>query len=84
MEIEREWRKIFRTFSNLKTLRVDDEIIEELSRCLRDDEGYPVELLPKLRQLAYSQARSGHARNVFISVIDARQNIGRPVALIHL
>ena len=51
MEIEHEWRKIFGTFScfsNLKIFRVD-EFVEELSRCLRVDDGAsrrtPLELL---------------------------------------
>jgi hypothetical protein len=62
MEIERGWRKIFRTFSSLKTLFVDDESIEELppSRCLRvDDGGHPLELLCELQELElpYSQVR---------------------------
>ncbi|KAF8493706.1 hypothetical protein F5888DRAFT_1806026 [Russula emetica] len=69
MEIGREWSKIFRTFSNLKTLRVDDEV---------DDGGHPVEVLPELQELTYPRAGSGNARDVFISFIDARQNIGRP------
>jgi hypothetical protein len=72
-EIEREWRKMFRTFNNLKTLRVDDEFVEELSRCLRlDDGGHPVGLLPELQELAYSQAGSGNARDAFIPFIEAR------------
>jgi hypothetical protein len=39
MEIEREWRKVFYTFSNLNTLRIDDEFVEELPSCLRMDDG---------------------------------------------
>jgi hypothetical protein len=40
---EREWCKMFRTFSNLKILRDDDEFVEELSRCQRvDGGGHPV------------------------------------------
>jgi hypothetical protein len=76
MEIEREWRKIFRIFSNLKAPRVDNEFVDGLS----------VELLrAELQVLAYSQAGSGNARaDVFISFIDTRQNIGRSVTLIHL
>ena len=55
-------------FSNLKTLRVDNEFIEEFSRRLRvDNGGHPVELLPELQELAYSQAGSGNARDVFLS-----------------
>jgi hypothetical protein len=65
MEIEREWRKIFRTFSNLKSLRDDDKFVEKRSCCPRVDDGaHPVELLPELQELAYSQAGGGNARNV--------------------
>jgi hypothetical protein len=51
---------------------------------LRVDDGgqHPVELLPRLQELAYSQA--GNVRDVFVSFIDARQNMGRPVTLIGL
>ncbi|KAN0111242.1 hypothetical protein V8E52_008722 [Russula decolorans] len=82
MEIEHEWCKLFRTFSNLKTLCVDDEFVEELSRCLLvDDEGHPLEPLP---ELAFSQAGSDNDRDVFISLIDTLQNTGRPVTPIRL
>ena len=39
MEIEHEWRKIFTTYSKLKSLRVKDEFVEELPRWLRVDIG---------------------------------------------
>ena len=49
-----EWRKLLRSFSNVKTLRVDDGLVKELSRCLRPEDGeLPLELLPKLQELAY-------------------------------
>ena len=38
IEIEGEWRKIKRTISNSKTLRVN-EFVEELSRYLQVDDG---------------------------------------------
>ena len=49
-EVERtEWRKLLRSFSNVKTLQIDDELLRELSRCLRLDDGeHPLELLPEL------------------------------------
>ena len=44
------WRKLFRTFSNLKTIRIDDGLIKELSRCVRLDDGERhLELLPSCR-----------------------------------
>jgi hypothetical protein len=62
MEIEAHQTRVaqdiyYKTFSNLNTLRVDDEFVEEISRYQRvDDGGHPVELLPELQELADSQA----------------------------
>ena len=76
-----EWRKLLRSFSNLKTLGVEDGLIEELSRCLRlDDEELPLELLPELQELTYFANRD--VRDAFTSFIDTRRNAGRPVALV--
>ena len=73
-----EWRNLLRSFSNVKTLRVDDGLIEGLSRCLRSEDGeLPLELLPELQELTYSG--SGDAGDAFTSFIDSRQNVGRPV-----
>ena len=81
-EVDRtEWRKLLRSFSNVKTLRIDDGLVRELSRCLRLEDGeHPLELLPELQELTYSG--SGNANDAFTSFIDARQNTGRPVTLI--
>jgi hypothetical protein len=76
-----EWRKLFRSFSNVKTLRIKAGLVRELSRCLRLEDGeHPLELLPELQELTYSG--SGNANDSFTSFIDARQNAGRPVTLI--
>jgi hypothetical protein len=76
-----EWRKLLRSFSNMKTLRIDDGLVWELSRCLRFDDGeHPLELLPELQKLTYSGRRN--VNNAFRSFIDGRQNAGRPVTLI--
>ena len=75
-----EWRKLLGSFSNVKTLRFDNGLVEELSHCLRLGDGEPpLELLPELQQLAYSG--SYNTGDAFTSFIDARQNAGRPVAL---
>ena len=81
-EVDRtEWRKLLKSFNNVKTLRVHRGLVGELSRCLRLDDGeHPLELLPELQELTYSG--SGNANNPFTSFIDARQNAGRPVTLI--
>jgi hypothetical protein len=76
-----EWRTLLRSFSNVKTLRVEDGLVEDLSRCLRLEDGeLPLELLPELQELTYSG--SGDAGDVFTSFIDARQNAGHPVTLV--
>ena len=82
-EVDRtEWRKLLRSFSNVKTLRVDDGLIKGLSHSLQLEDGEaPLELLPELQELTYSG--SGNAGDVFTSFIDARQNAGSPVALMH-
>jgi hypothetical protein len=76
-----EWRQLLRSFSNVKTLRVDDGLVKELSRTLRLDDGeHPLELLPELQELTYPG--SGDTGDTFTSFIDARQNAGRPVSLV--
>jgi hypothetical protein len=81
-EVDRaEWRKLLRSFTNVKTLRIDNGLVKELSRCLRlEDEEDLLELLPELQKLTYSG--SGNANDAFTSFIDARQNADRPVTLI--
>ena len=77
-----EWRKLLGSFSNVRTLRVKDGLVEELSHCLRLEDGeLPIELLPELQELTYSG--SGDAGDAFTSFIDARRNAGRPVTLVH-
>ena len=80
-EVDRtEWRKLLRSFSNVKTLHVDEELVEELSRCLRLEDGeLPLELLPELQGLTFS--RSGAVDDAFTQFIDSRKNAGHPVTL---
>jgi hypothetical protein len=76
-----EWRNLLRPFSNVKTLRVEDGLVEQLSHCLRLEDGeLTLDLLPELQELRYSG--SGDTDNAFTSFIDARQNAGRPVKLV--
>jgi hypothetical protein len=81
-EVDRtEWRKLLRSFNNVKTLGIDDGLVGELSRCLRLEDGeHPLELLPELQELTFSG--SDNAKDAFTSFIDARRNAGRPVSLI--
>jgi hypothetical protein len=44
-----EWRRLLRWFTNVKTLHVDDGLVDELSHTLRVDDGeLPLELLPAI------------------------------------
>ena len=75
-----EWRKLLRSFRNVKTLRIATGLVEELSRCLQLDDGeLPLELLPELQELIYSG--SGDSGNAFTSFINARLGAGRPITL---
>ena len=77
-----EWRNLFRPFSNVKTLRVENGLVEELSDCQRlEDKELPLELLPELQELAYIGIRD--TGDAFTPFIDAHQNAGRPVTLVH-
>ena len=82
-EVDRsQWRKLLRSFSKVKTLRVDDGLVNEVSRSLRSDDGeVSLELLPELQSLTYSGI--GDTGDAFTPFIDARQNAGRPVTLVH-
>ena len=76
-----EWRKLLRSFSNVKTLRVKDGLVEQVSRCLRLEDGeLSLELLPELQELIH--LGSSDAGDAFTPFIDARQNAGRPVSLV--
>ena len=81
-EVDRtEWRKLFRSFTNVRTLRIDEGLVKELSHCLQLLDGeHPLEVLPELQELTYSE--SGNANDAFTSFIDARRNADRPVTLI--
>jgi hypothetical protein len=83
-EVDRtEWRKLLRSFSNVKTLRIDDGLVKGLSCSLQLVDGeHSLELLPELQELTYSG--NGDTGDPFTSFIDARKNAGRPVTLVHL
>ena len=83
-EVDRiEWHKLLGSFSNVKTLRIADELVGEFSRCLRLDDGdFPLDLLPKLEELTFSG--SGAVDDAFTQFIDSRKNAGCPVTLTRL
>ena len=78
-----EWRKLLRSFNNVKTLRIDHRLVGELSRCLRPDGGeLDLDLLPELQELTFIESGDVGDSDAFTSFIDARQNAGHPVTLI--
>ena len=83
-EVDRaEWHRLLGLLGNVKILRVDEGLVEELARILRPDDGeLPQELLPNLQDLTYSG--SGDTSDAFASFIVARQNAGHPVTLVRL
>jgi len=79
---EFSWRKILKSLSNVETLHVDEAFVVELSRSLRLVDGeQPLGLLPELQELTYSGM--GNPTDAFTSIVDARQNAGRPVTLVY-
>jgi hypothetical protein len=49
------WRDLFRPFTNLKTLRVDDGLVDKFAPSLQTEDGEsPLELLPNLKVVEYS------------------------------
>ena len=83
-EVDRaKWRKLLKSFGQVKTLHVGIGLVEQLSRSLQPDDGEnPLELLPELQELAYSGWCSGSddVGDAFASFLDSRQNAGCPVA----
>jgi hypothetical protein len=75
-----QWRQLLRLFSNLKTLHVQDELVERIAHSLQADVGEPLlELLPNLKELGYSGGDD--ARDAFTPFIDERQVVGHTVNL---
>jgi hypothetical protein len=76
-----EWRELLRSFSNVKTFQIDNELVGELSLCLQLADGeLPLELLPELQEITYPG--SGDDGDAFTSFIDSRKNAGRTVTLV--
>jgi hypothetical protein len=77
-----QWRDLLRPFNNVKTLRMNPGLVDQLSHSLQLDDGEsPTELLPELKELSYSPFSLSSIHS-FIPFIDARRIAGRPVTLI--
>ena len=85
-EIDRiEWRRLLSSFGNVKTIFVDYPLVEEVSRCLRSEDGeLPLGLLPELQELIYPEIYDGDLSDgdQFKSFIDSRRRAGSPVTLV--
>ena len=83
-EVDRtEWRRLLRPFSNVKTLRIKNGLVDDLSRCLQLEDGEPpLEVLPELQELTYYGG--GNIGDTFTPFVDARRNAGRPITLVRL
>jgi hypothetical protein len=77
------WRYLLRPFANVKTLHVTKGLVTELSRTLQPEDGEsPLALLPELKAIEYPP--TGEADGAFSTFTAVRQNIGRPLSLIHV
>jgi hypothetical protein len=67
-EVDRtEWRNLLNSFSNLKTLRIEDGLVKELSRSLRPDDGEPL-------WSCYPNYRSSHILGAAIPVMHSHHS----------
>ena len=80
-EVDRtQWRQLLRSFSNLNTLHVQDELVQRIAHSLQTDSGEPpLVLLPVLKEVGYSGGDD--ARDAFTPFMDERQVAGHPVNL---
>ena len=74
------WRELLGLFRSVKTLRVYDGLVEELSRSLQLDGEPPLGLLPELKELVYPAGSIGD--KTFSSFVRERELVGHPVNLI--
>ena len=75
-----QWRELLRAFRNVKTLRVHNGLVSDLSRCLQLDGEPPLGLLPELTELVCPAGSVND--NIFSAFIHEREVAGQPVKLI--
>jgi len=76
------WRKFLMSFNNVKTLRIHEDLVGDLSRSLRPDREPPLEILPEL-QVLICPAGSDDG-DAFTAFIHARKVAGHLVRLVHV
>jgi hypothetical protein len=74
------WRELLSSFRNVKTLRVHEGLVGEVSRSLQLDGEPPLELLPELNELICP--RGSHDNRTFAAFIYEREVAGQPINLI--
>jgi hypothetical protein len=75
-----EWHQLLGSFSNVKTLCIDNEFVKIVPRCLESDGGgLSSGLFPELQELTCSQNKKSD--DAFTSFVNSRQNAGRPITL---
>ena len=75
-----QWRKLLGLFRNVRTLRVHDGLVGELSRCLALDGEPASEILPELKKLVCPIGRRDDKR--FARFVHDREVAGLPIDLI--
>src|SRR6266851_4576418 len=75
-----QWRELLGSFRNVKTLRVHNGLVSDLSRSLQLDGEPPPELLPELTELVCPAGSVDD--KIFSAFIDEREVAGQPVKLI--
>ena len=77
------WGELLGSFEKVKTLRVEDELVEQVSLALQPGEGEsPTVLFPELQTLSFPRTFVSRATSdAFTLFIDARQKAGRPVTV---
>jgi len=82
----RWYKLLLGSFSSVKSLYLNDDPVEDISRSLQsDDGGFHTELLPELKELSYfAGVRRNDPGEALTAFIDARQNAGRPVTLLRV
>jgi hypothetical protein len=76
-----QWRELLGSFGNVRTLRVHDGLVGEVSRCLASDGEPASEILPKLKTLVSSMGRSRDEKT-FAKFVHDREVAGLPIDLI--
>jgi len=75
-----QWHELLRSFRNVKTLRIHNGLIRDLSRCLQLDGEPPSELLSELTEIVCSVGSIND--KIFLAFIDEREVASQPVKLI--